>query len=165
MLKATVTFDVSPPVAAPAVQELALDLLYYVTALQEDTLRMLVLLCLSAAYPHSLAQRAVSIVQHAAAAGRVAADLYLSFLASLLLGQSSQVGAGLLDSSYTRAKQVVSSASRALQTYPQGSGAAQISWNDMLQAPFVVWTYRGHVAPYRPMCSSIAQDCLVQRAL
>ena len=146
MLKATVTFDVSPPLAAPAVQELALDLLYFVTVLQEDTLCMLVLLCLSAAYPHSLAQRAVSIVQHAAAAGRVTGDLYLSFLASILLGQSSQVGAGLLDSSYTRAEQVVRSASRALQAYPQGSGAAQISWNDMLHAPFVVWTYRGHVA-------------------
>lgn len=149
--------------AAPAVQELALDLLYYFTVLQESTLRTLVLLCLSAAYPHSLAQRAVSIVQHAAAAGRVAPDLYLSFLASLLLGQSSQVGAGLLDSSYTRAEQVVSSASRALQAYPQGSGAAQISRNDMLQATLVVWIYRGHGAHDRPMCSSTAKDCLVQR--
>jgi hypothetical protein len=121
--------------AAPAVQELALDLLHYVAELQESTLRMLVLLCLSTAYPQSLAQRAVSIVQHAAAAGRVAPHLYLSFLASLLLGRSSQVGAGLLDSSFARTKEVVGSASRALQTYPQGSGAAHTSRNDMVRAP------------------------------
>ena len=99
-----------------------MDVLYFVNKLHESTLRTLVLLCLSPAYPPSLAQRTVCMVQNAAMAGRVAPELYLSFLASLLLGQSSQVGAGLLDCSYTRAKEVVSTASRALHSFPGGSG-------------------------------------------
>ena len=104
-------------------QELALDILYYVQELHESTMRTLALLCLSPAYPPSLAQRAISIVQHAANAGRVAPDLYLSFLASLLVGRTSAVGADLLDPGYARAQQVVSSASRALASFPGGSGA------------------------------------------
>ena len=67
-------------------QVLALDILFYAQELGESALRTLVLLCLGPAYPPSLAQRAVSIVQHAAHAGRVAPDLYLSFLASLIVG-------------------------------------------------------------------------------
>ena len=99
-----------------------MDVLYFVNKLHESTLRTLVLLCLSPAYPPSLAQRTVCMVQNAAMAGRVAPELYLSFLASLLLGQSSQVGAGLLDCSYARANVVVSSASRALHSFPGGAG-------------------------------------------
>ncbi len=104
-------------------QELALDILFYVQELHESTLRTLVLLCLSPAYPPSLAQRAVSIVQHAALAGRVAPDLYLSFLACLIVGRSSAVGGDLLDSGYARAEHIVSSASRAVASFPGSSGA------------------------------------------
>lgn len=103
-------------------QELALDILYYIQGMHESTLRTLALLCLSPAYPPSLAQRAVSIVQHAAHAGRVAPDLYLSFLASLLVGRSSAVGEDLLDPSYTRAQHVVSSASRAIASFRGSAG-------------------------------------------
>lgn len=106
-----------------ALQELALDILYYVQEPHESTLRTLVLLCLSPAYPPSLAQRAVSIVQHTAQAGRIAPDLYLSFLASLVVGRSSTVGEDLLDSEYARAEQVVSSASRAVASFPGSAGA------------------------------------------
>ena len=107
----------------PIPQELALDILYYVQELHESTLRTIVVLCLSPAYPPGLAQRAVSIVQHAAHAGRVAPDLYLSFLASLAVGRTSAVGGDLLDPGYARAQQVVSSASRAVASFPGSAGA------------------------------------------
>ena len=108
-------------------QALALDILYYVPDMHESTLRTLVLLCLSPAYSPSLAQRAVGIVQHAAHAGRVAPDLYLSFLASLLVGRSSAVGDNLLDPGYTRAQQVVASASRAMASFPGSAGMPAFS--------------------------------------
>lgn len=103
-------------------QVLALDYLFYAQELGESALRTLVLLCLGPAYPPSLAQRAVSIVQHAAHAGRVAPDLYLSFLASLIVGQSSAVRADQLDMGYARAEQVVGYASRALLSLPGSAG-------------------------------------------
>lgn len=120
----------------PVMQEMALDTLFYVQRLHESTLRTLALLCLSPAYLPSLAQRAVSLVQHAAHAGRVAPDLYLSFLASLLIGQSSQLAGKLLDEGYDRAKQVVSSASRALQSWPGGSGGHAPSQIPALQKTY-----------------------------
>ena len=99
-----------------------MDVLFYTPTLAERTLQALTLVCLSPAYPPSLAQRVVSVVQHAFEAGRVQPDVYLSFLATLLVGQSSQVDGSLLDSGFGRAGPVVGSASRALQSYPDGSG-------------------------------------------
>ena len=99
-----------------------MDVLFYTPTLAERTLQALTLVCLSPAYPPSLAQRVVSVVQHAFEAGRVQADGYLSFLATLLVGQSSQVDGSLLDPGFGRAGPVVGSASRALQSYPDGSG-------------------------------------------
>ena len=103
-------------------QERAVDVMFFTPMLTERTLQTLTLVCLSPVYPPSLAQRMVSMVQHAFQAGRVQSDVYLSFLASLLVGQSSLVESSLLDWGFERAGPVVGSAARALQSYPDGSG-------------------------------------------
>ena len=103
-------------------QEIAADVLFYTAMLTDRTLQALTLVCLSPAYPPSLAQRVISVVQHAFQAGRVRPDIYLSFLATLLVGRSSQVDGSLLDQGFGRAGPVVGSASRALQSYPDGPG-------------------------------------------
>ena len=103
-------------------QEMAVDVLFYTPMLTERTLQALTLVCLSPAYPPSLAQRVVSVVQHAFQAGRAQPAVYLSFLATLLVGRSSQVDGSLLDQGFGRAGPLVGSASRALQSYPDGSG-------------------------------------------
>ena len=126
-----------------------MDILFFIPTLTERTLQTLTLVCLSPAYPPSLAQRVISVVQHAFEAGRVQPDVYLSFLASLLVGCSSQVDSSLLDWGFGRAGPVVGSASRALQGYPDGSGghAPTLAIYECMEGSMVVYLQGHRMSP------------------
>lgn len=103
-------------------QELAVDLMFYYSAISEATVRTLALLCLTSTYPVALATRALSVLSHAMSALRVAPETYLSLILAVLVGRTAQAASESIDQSYERAVQLVDAACQGMQSFPGGAG-------------------------------------------
>ncbi|KAL4439859.1 hypothetical protein ABPG75_002860 [Micractinium tetrahymenae] len=100
------------PLAAlpPAVQELAVDLLFHFPSASEQLLRTAALVCLGGAFPTSTAVRLLEVLSAKAASGAAEPVAFCGLLLNVLSGSSA---AGLRQRSWARHEALVAAACRA----------------------------------------------------